>query len=281
VLIKPLFRKDSSLTLRVIFVGLIAVLVLLVDYKTQYLKPLKSSLVSLSQPLFTFVNIPRFFADWGEHQLVSREELQLENTRLEADNLVLQAKLQQFAALTIENVRLRELLNSTKLLEENVLVAEIIAVSPDPLLHYVMLNKGLVDDVFVGQAVIDANGLFGQVMEVATTTSRVLLISDVRHAVPVQVSRNGVRLIAEGIGDFSELSLPHVAMTTDIVEGDVLITSGLGEVFPLGYPVARVKEVRRDTGLTFAIVKAQPYAHIDRARHVLLLFEEGNGHEGQ
>ncbi len=281
MLIKPLFRKDSSLTLRAIFVSLIALAVLFVDYKTDYFTVLKSSLVSLTQPVFVFVNIPRFFSDWSNHQLVSREELQIENTRLEADNLVLQAKLQQFAALTIENVRLRELLNSTKLLEENVLVAEIIAVSPDPLLHYVMLNKGSMDDVFVGQAVIDANGLFGQVMEVSATTSRVLLISDLRHAIPVQVSRNGVRLIAEGTSNFTELSLPHVAMTTDIVEGDVLITSGLGDVFPLGYPVARVKEVRRDTGLTFAIVKAQPYAHLDRARHVLLLFEEGNGHEGQ
>lgn len=281
MLIKPLFRKDSSLTLRVILVGVLAIGILIVDYKTAYLTPLKSSLVNLTRPLFGFSNISRFFSDWGHSQLRSRDDLLLENTRLQAENLVLQAKLQRFAALTIENVRLRELLNSTKLLDENVLVAEIIAVSPDPLSHYVMLNKGVADDVYVGQAVIDANGLFGQVMEVSATTCRVLLISDVRHAIPVQVSRNGVRLIAEGMGTYDSLSLPHVALTTDIVEGDVLITSGLGDVFPLGYPVAKVTEVRHDSGQPFAIVKAQPYAHLDRTRHVLLLFAEGAGHEGQ
>lgn len=170
--IKPLFRKDSSLTLRVIFVGLLAAGILLADYHTQAFTPLKSYLMGLTRPLYNLANMPRFFSDWGNNQLQSRDQLLLDNTRLQAENLVLQAKLQRFAALTIENVRLRELLNSTKLLEENVLVAEIIAVSPDPLAHYVMLNKGSNDGVFLGQAVIDANGLFGQVMEVSNKSSR-------------------------------------------------------------------------------------------------------------
>lgn len=254
--------------------------VLLVDLHTPYLVSFKSYIIGLTRPLYSFVSMPRFFADWGGNQLQSREDLLIDNNRLQAENLVLQAKLQRFAALTVENVRLRELLNSTKLLDENVLVAEIIALSPDPLAHYVMLNKGTEDGVFVGQAVIDANGVFGQVMEVSKTSCRVLLISDVRHAIPVQVSRNGVRLIAEGLGRLDSLSLPHVALTTDIVEGDVLITSGLGDVFPLGYPVARVMEVVHDPGQPFAIVTAQPYAQLDRTRHVLLLFAEGGINEG-
>ena len=224
--------------------------------------------------MYSFINVPRFFSDWSSNQLQSRDDLLIENTRLKAENLVLKAKLQRFAALTIENVRLRELLNSTKLLEENVLVAEIIAVSPDPLSQFVVLNKGSNNGVYVGQAVIDANGLFGQVTQVSKTMSRVLLISDMRHAIPVQVSRNGVRLIAEGTGKLDSLSLPDVALTTDITEGDVLITSGLGDIFPLGYPVARVTSVVHDPGQSFAIVKARPYAQLDRSRHVLLLFAE-------
>ena len=224
--------------------------------------------------MYWVADLPGKFNDWGEVQITSRETLELENARLELENIVLHSKVQQLAALTIENVRLRELLNSTALLQENVYVAEIVAISPDPQLHYVMLNKGWVDGVYEGQAVIDANGLFGQVIELSSNYSRVMLISDTRHAVPVQVNRNGVRMIAEGTGNFTELRLPHIALTTDIVVGDVLSTSGLGDIFPLGYPVARITEVRHDPGQAFAIVTAKPFANLDRTRHVLLLFDE-------
>jgi len=221
------------------------------------------------------------FKKWGETALATRDDIALENTRLKAENLILHSKLQRLSALTVENVRLRELLLSTRLLESNVLVAEIIAISPNPLFHFVMINKGSNDRVYEGQAVVDANGVFGQVMEVSATSSRILLLTDVRHAIPVQVSRNGIRLVAEGTGDMTELSLPNISQTTDIVEGDVLITSGLGQLFPMGYPVARVDVVKVEKGQAFATVKAQPYAHIDRAHHVLLLFPVGGGLESQ
>lgn len=272
--IKPLFRKDSSLTLR-LFIGIILVVgTYAVDRYTPYLGPAKSALIEMTQPLYTLAGTPALFTAWTEAQIISRDDLVLENTRLKAENLVLQSKLQRFSTLSVENVRLRELLNSTKLLESNVLVAEIIAISPSPLFHYVMINKGSVDGVFIGQAVVDANGVFGQVMEVSTSASRILLLTDVRHAIPIQITRNGIRLVAEGTGSMEEISLPNVPLTTDIVIGDVLVTSGLGEVFPLGYPVARVTKVTIDQGQPFATVKAEPYAHLDRAHHVLLLFAE-------
>ncbi len=236
--------------------------------------PVKSYLLSATKPIYWVADLPNKFTEWGGDELNSRENLEIENARLQLENIVLQSKVQQLAALTIENVRLRELLNSTALIEENGHVAEIIAVSPDPQVHYVMLNKGWIDGVYEGQAVIDANGLFGQVIELSSDFCRVLLISDTQHAVPVQINRNGVRMIAEGTGDFNELRLPHVALTTDIVVGDVLSTSGLGGMFPLGYPVARVTEVRHDPGQAFAIVRARPFANLDRTRHVLLLFNE-------
>jgi rod shape-determining protein MreC len=263
----------------VFFVSIFAIGILAVDYHTSYFSPVKSYLISITKPLYGLANISSFFSDVSDSQLKTRKQLQLENNSLRVENEMIKAKLQRFSALTVENVRLRELLNSTKLLDENILVAEIVAVSADPLFHYVMLNKGTADNVYIGQAVIDAQGLFGQIMEVAEHSSRVLLISDVRHAIPVQISRNGVRLIAEGVGSFDNLSLPNVALTTDIVEGDVLITSGLGDVFPLGYPVARVMEVIHETGLPFATIKAKPYAELDRTRHVLLLFPEDTGNE--
>jgi rod shape-determining protein MreC len=135
------------------------------------------------------------------------------------------------------------------------------------------VNKGSKAGIYVGQPVIDANGLFGQVVEVGLYSCRVLLITDSTHALPVQVNRNGVRSVAEGIGLMHELELRHVAATTDIVEGDVLVSSGLGGRFPSGYPVATVTSVVHNPGQSFSTVKAMPLAQLNRSRHVLLVFK--------
>lgn len=260
-------------------VCVLALLLLLLDYHTNLLAPARAWLLGMSRPLYSLTDIPRQLLGWGDEHLISRNELQLENARLRTENLVLHAKAQKLNALTIENIRLRELLNSTHTTEENAVVAEIIAVSPDPFSHYVVLNKGSNDGVYPGQAVVDAGGLFGQVIEVAGANCKVMLISDARHAVPVQVDRNGVRLIAEGTGDYVRLQLPFVTATTDVVPGDVLSTSGLGGVFPASYPVARVLDVRHDPGQAFAEVLAEPFAQLSRTRHVLLLFNRQHSDE--
>jgi len=204
--------------------------------------------------------------------LRSRASLQEESERLRQENLLLQGRSHQMASLQADNTRLRALLNSTALLRDDVLVAELIGVSPDPVRHQVVLNKGEKDSVFVGQPLIDADGLMGQVVEVNALTSRVLLITDATHSIPVQINRNGVRAIAEGTGVLGTLEVSHVAATTDIREGDLLVTSGLGGRFPVGYPVAEVTVVERDPGQPFARIFAHPSAALDRSRHVLLVF---------
>lgn len=252
-------------------VCLLALLLLVLDARLQMLAAVRSWLLAAAEPFYQLVDLPAWLADSGQRQLMSRDDLLLENARLEAENRVLQARLQKLNALTIENIRLRELLNSTRPLQESATVAEIIAVSPDPFSHHVVVNKGSSDGVSSGQAVIDANGLVGQVTDVSPSVSRVMLISDLRHAVPVRIDRNGVRLIVEGSGDFQRLQVPFVAQTTDITVGDILSTSGLGGVFPANYPVARVIAVDARPGAAFLVVEAEPFAHLARARHVLLL----------
>jgi rod shape-determining protein MreC len=209
----------------------------------------------------------------------SRSQLLEENARLRRENLVLQGRSHQMASLQAENVRLRALLNSSALLRDDVLVAELIGVSPDPMRHLLVLNKGEQDGVFVGQPLIDADGLLGQIVEVSSISSRAMLITDATHSIPVQVNRNGVRAIAEGTGVLGMLEVHHVAATTDIREGDLLVTSGLGGRFPVGYPVAVVSEVERDPGQPFARIVARPSAALDRSRHVLLVFTAGHGRE--
>jgi rod shape-determining protein MreC len=211
--------------------------------------------------------------EWTSGALTSEKDLRAENERLKIEVLIYQRKQQQMAALAAENVRLRQLLNGKDMLQDRVLIAELMGVSPNPLSHIVMINRGSREGVYEGQPVLDAFGLMGQVVEVDEDTSRVLLISDSTHAIPVQVNRNGVRAIAEGTGDLNRLSLRHVSINADIREGDILVSSGLGERFPVGYPVAEVEQVVRNSGQAFARVIARPMARLDRSRHVLLVFD--------
>lgn len=251
---------------------LVAVVLISADLHFNKLEKTRSLLNTVAAPVYWLADMPMRLSDWGQTHIHSRSQLLGENARLQRENLVLQGRSQKMASLQAENVRLRALLNSAALLRDDVLVAELIGVSPDPVRHQLVLNKGEADGVFVGQPLIDAEGLMGQVVEVSTLTSRVLLITDSTHSIPVQVNRNGVRAIAEGTGLLGTLEIHHVAATTDIQPGDLLVSSGLGGRFPFGYPVAVVRSVERDPGQAFARVLATPSAALDRSRHVLLVF---------
>jgi rod shape-determining protein MreC len=176
------------------------------------------------------------------------------------------------AALEMENARLRELLDSTERVGTRALIAEILAVDLDPYRQRFDLNRGLVDGVYVGQALLDAGGVVGQVVRVGPLTSEAVLITDADHAVPVSVNRNGVRTIAVGTGDSGRLRLPYLTNSADIEVGDLLVSSGLGGVFPAGYPVGRVTEIRARPDQAFAEVIAVPASKLDRDREVLLVW---------
>lgn len=217
-------------------------------------------------------NLPGRLWEWGDTVVDSRQDLQKTNAALRAENLILQQKIQKMAALIAENTTLRELLNSSELLNDKVLIAELIGVSPDPLRHEIILNRGSSDGVFVGQPVLDAYGLFGHVVEVNPLSSRVMLIVDSKNAVPVMVYRNGLRLIAEGQGRVDALGLRHVVETSDIQTGDLLVSSGLGKRYPEGYPVARISEVIHQPGQHFLEIRAEPLARLRVSRQLLLVF---------
>ncbi len=245
---------------------------LVADLRYSGLATVRSAIDTLLTPIYLIADIPSAVSDWQDNTIRSRQRLLEDNDRLRRENLVLQGRSQQLASMQADNTRLRALLNSTALLRDDVLVSEIIGVSPDPVRHQLVLDKGAEAKVYEGQPLIDAQGLMGQVVEVGVTTSRVLLVTDPRHSVPVQVNRNGVRAVAEGIGSLDRLAVNHVTATTDIKPGDLLVTSGLGGRFPIGYPVAIVSAVERNPGEAFARIVATPTAALDRARHALLVF---------
>lgn len=244
----------------------------LLDNNSDYLDGIRGSLNILVTPIFYVAELPANTSDALSEMFSSRERMQEDLRNLNQRLLLLQVKTEKMASLSAENARLRNLLGSSEKLEDNVLVAELIGISPDPESFIVMLDKGRQDGVYLGQPLLDAEGLMGQIVEVSRYTSRALLITDVSHSVPVQVNRNNLRLIAAGSGKINELELKHVQDTADIRIGDLLVSSGLGQRFPVGYPVGIVTQVTHDPGQPFAVVKAVPSAHLDRSRHLLLVF---------
>lgn len=251
-----------------------ALLLLALDTFTTWLQPAHRWLAEATKPFYWLTSLPSRLSEYGGEAMVSRVQLEEQNQQLSTELLILKGRMQRMTEVAAENVRLRNLLNATEMLKDRVLVAELIGVSPDPTRHTITINRGEEDGAYVGQAVLDADGLMGQVTDAYRTSSRVLLITDSAHALPVQVVRNGVRSIAEGMGEYDKLSLRYVPPTTDIVVGDELVSSGLGGRFPVGYPVGTVTVVETTPGNPYLQVTLAPTARIDRSRHLLLLFSE-------
>ncbi|MCB1644114.1 MAG: rod shape-determining protein MreC [Pseudomonadales bacterium] len=254
--------------------SILSLILMAVDQKSELLDDVRAALVVVVTPVTVIADYPSRTAEGMQSMFATRGDMRERITQLEAELLLLKAKTEKMAALTAENNRLRDLLGSAAKLQDNVLVAELIGVDPDPEKHEVIIDKGTTSGVFVGQPLLDAQGLMGQVIETSPYSSRVLLVSDQSHAVPVQVTRSNLRLIAQGSGVTRQLELMHVQDTADIQVGDLLVSSGLGDRFPVGYPVGVVNKVEHVPGKPFATVTATPSASLIRSRHVLLVFTE-------
>lgn len=242
------------------------------DARFDKLSQVRSTLATGLAPVYWLGNAPYQFNDWVAGLFVSKDNLQKENEDLKARLLILERRALKYAALASENNELRRLMNSSELLDDRVIVGEVVGVSPDPFSHEVIINKGQRDGLSAGQAVLDAHGLMGQVVQTSQLTSRVLLVSDSSHAVPVEVVRNGLRAILLGTGDADTLDLVHVPDTADIREGDLLVSSGLGGRFPRGYPVAEVSRITKEPGEPFISIEAAPKAELNQSRLVLVVF---------
>ena len=255
---------------------ILSVILIFIDVRTSQLSPVRNVISSALTPVQWLSDVPSDIAFGLENIFTSRESLEEELELMKDRMLVLERKSQKLASVTAELNRLRELLNASRVLDEGVVVAELIGASPDPDNQYILINKGFQDGVYLGQAILDSEGLMGQVIEINEFSSRVLLISDSRHAVPVQVNRNGMRAIAYGVGSLSALELGNVPDTADLQVGDLLVSSGLGGRFPQGYPVARVSSIEHDSGESFAHVKITPEAKLNRSRLLLLVFKQAD-----
>jgi len=242
------------------------------DHRQHHLDNIRAGLALVVYPLQYIVSLPAAIGNWANESLSTRNNLIEENRQLRERQLLLDVRLQKLYALEAENTHLRELLNSSSKVGEHVLIGELLAVDQDPFQRRVVINKGTNDGVFEGQPLLDAFGVMGQIIQVNAISSTGLLITDPNHATPVQVNRNGLRAIALGIGEGDRLEVPHIPNNADIQVGDLLITSGLGQRFPPGYPVATITEIEKDPTQPYARVMAEPAAHLERSREVLLVW---------
>ncbi|MBA6389734.1 rod shape-determining protein MreC [Colwellia sp. BRX10-3] len=272
----PIFKHGPAPQHRLILVLFCSAALIFFDHKMNSFESARGFLQSMVSPLQYLATAPKQMMNWAAENIVTRRQLIDDNEQYKINELVFHEQALQLDIVKRENGRLRALLSSPLRSDAKKMVAEILAVDSDPYTHQVVINRGANDGVYEGQAVIDDEGIVGQILHVGTSTSRVLLITDVTHAVPVRISRNGVRLIATGLGVIDRLTHNHVPHSQDIRVGDLLVTSGLGSKFPEGYPVAKVTAVIQDESRAFSQIQSQPVAKIDRLRYVLLLWPEQN-----
>jgi rod shape-determining protein MreC len=268
---ETIFTRGPSLAARMAMAVVLSCVLILVDHKLDGFQSTRLYLNSLMSPLQYIANMPSLLLNLSAERLTSQQDLIEENQRLTDQLLVASEKLQRFSLLEKENKELRSLLDAPVAADYKKIIAELMSVDRNPFAHQIVINKGTLDGIYRSQSLVDDSGIVGQVMEVGTTNSRVLLITDVTHSIPVRSLRNNVRFIASGSGGINELFLEHVTHNADVKVGDVLISSGLGGVFPTGYPVAVVTTIVRDERQEFAEVLARPTAELDRIKYVLLL----------
>jgi rod shape-determining protein MreC len=271
---RPIIGRGPPLGAGLFFLGVVSVVVMVLDHRGGYLDTARVWMSAAASPIYTVVQTPYQLWTWVTGSFADRDRLRTQNAKLTEELRVARTRQLQFDALTEENRRLREIREASKGISERTLIAEIINVSVQPFRHVVLINKGADDGVFRGQPVLDAFGVVGQIVQVGKSTATLMLITDAEHAVPVQVNRNGIRSIAMGTGEAAKLSLPYMTVESDVKKGDLLVSSGLDEIFPAGYPVATVTKVERNAADTFATVEAHPLAQLDRDREVLLLWAD-------
>lgn len=273
-------RGGLPLGLRFLLLAIISSSLMLLDHRQEHLNQIRHAFSVVVNPIRLVVNAPFEGWRWATRALSDQAALLEENTRLRSERRDVNVRLQRLAALEAENNRLRAMLDTSARVADRVLIAEILAVDLDPYRQHFTINRGLIDGVYVGQALLDANGVVGQIVRAEPFTSEAVLISDADHALPVAVNRNGLRTIVVGTGDSTRLRLPYLTNSADIVQGDLLVSSGLGGVFPAGYPVGRVLEVHRQPGQSFAQVIAEPAARLDHDREVLLVWTADDTADG-
>ncbi|MBB4598811.1 rod shape-determining protein MreC [Xanthomonas arboricola] len=260
---------EVTSTLRLLVYLVLAIVLIALDSRGGWLSQVRLQANLLIQPIWAVAGLPGRIGSQVRDNAATHAQLVEETRTLRNQLLVANARLTRLQTAALDNAQLRELLNVAERRGLDVQLAPILDIDLDPTRQRLLLDAGSRDGVLLGQAVIDAGGLMGQVIEVTPLHSTVLLLTDPDHAVPVSVARNGVRLIVYGRGD--RLELRDIPLSAGVQVGDEIVTSGLGGRFPAGFPVGKVSELHPDDTHAFLVGELTPAAKLDRGRDVLLL----------
>jgi len=264
--------RVTGLLFRCVLYSLLALALIIVDKRYAHLVKIRQVLSVAAYPVQVAVASPFQGWNWFRDSVTTRDVLRADKARLEAELRVAQFRLQRYEALEAETQRLRALRDRTEGVTDRFVIGDVMNVDLDAFRERVLVDKGAGDGIYVGQAVLDSGGVFGQVARVGQLTSEVILVSDAAHAIPVQINRNGLRTIAVGTGETNRLKLPYLPTSADVTAGDLLVTSGLGGGFPAGYPVGTIAEVKRDPAQSLADVDVKPAAALDRSKELLFVW---------
>ena len=265
------FQRGPSPVVRLVFFVTLSLLLMFMDARYRYLESARSAVSVIVSPIQSIATLPaRIWNDVGDY-VAMQSSLKNSNHDLQAQHVVDAGQLTRLQALELENKQLRDL--GTLPIRESytTTLAEIIYSERDLFKRKVVINKGADASVQPGQIVMDDIGIVGQVTRVYPWLSEVTLITEKDHVVPVQVLRNGLRTIVFGAGDTSQLALRYMPISSDIQEGDVLVTSGIDGTYPAGIPVAKVTKIERDPAYPFARITCLPLGGVDRHKHLLIL----------
>lgn len=274
------FRGPSPLT-RFVLLALLSAALMIFDHRGQYLQRLRAALMVVVYPIQVAASVPVELYHGLVDAFTSDDELKERNARLETEREQLLARLQRFDAVERENERLRTMLSAASRVANRVLVADLMEVSLEPFSRRLLIRRGSRDGVYIGQPAIDAFGIVGQVTQVSPVVSTVTLITDPSHAIPVIDNRSGLRTVVFGTGDEDALSVPYLSGVADIKEGDLLVSSGMGGVFPSGYPVATVTKITNDPSESFLQIQARPAARLNHGKQIMLIEQSQVGNKAR
>ena len=269
---RPLQGRGGSPGFRFALYAIVSIAFMILDQRFDWLERAHYAMQAATYPVELAVSSPVSAWRWVQESFATRDSLEAENQRLRTRLRNLELRSMRYDALAQQNAALVGLRNALPPVAQRWLPADIVNIQLDSLRQRVLIDRGTLNGVTPGQAVLDDDGVVGQTMHVGPWSAQVILITDPEHELPVQIERTGLRTIAVGAGDSTSLALPYLPANADVHAGDVLVTSGLGGVFPPGYPVARVMEVHKDTVQPLAHVRAVPFAHLDTDTELMLVW---------
>ncbi|HLP98047.1 MAG TPA: rod shape-determining protein MreC [Sideroxyarcus sp.] len=265
------FNRGPSPAARLVFFSVLSLLLLFVDARYQYLESTRKVLAVMIYPFQRLTALPGETLGRIAVYFETQSQLLTDNAQLHQQHNADAAQLLQLQVIQAENAQLRTLLELKQRVDYPMQVAEIAYVERDIFKRKLLVDKGAQANVLAGQVVIDDSGVVGQVSRVYPWLSEVTLVTDKDHAVPIQVVRSGLRAVVFGSGDINEMALRYMPVSVDIVEGDVLVTSGIDGTYPPNLPVAKVTRIERDPAYPFARITCQPLAGVDRHRALLIV----------